>query len=53
LTVVTHDPKPPHHYKRRLATVKGLAHATVEVHCFEDELVPDDAESRKTVSDLP
>ncbi|MBC8872361.1 MAG: CDF family Co(II)/Ni(II) efflux transporter DmeF [Planctomycetes bacterium] len=53
LAVVTHDPKPPNHYKRLLAAVKGLVHANVEVHCHEDESELDDAESRKTVSDLP
>jgi len=53
LVVVTDDPQPPSHYKRLLAAVKGLAHATVEVHCFEDEFESDDAKSRKTVRDLP
>jgi cation diffusion facilitator family transporter len=37
LTVVTHHPKEPAHYKALLAGVPGLSHVTVEVeHCAED-----------------
>jgi cation diffusion facilitator family transporter len=32
LSVVTHDPKPPEHYKRLLPSGLGLVHVTVEVN---------------------
>lgn len=32
ISVVTHDPKPPEHYKKRLPDDIGIVHATVEVH---------------------
>jgi cation diffusion facilitator family transporter len=31
LTVVTHKPRPPDHYKQRIAGLGGLSHVTVEV----------------------
>ncbi len=38
LTLVTHDPQPPNHYKRLLPDGLGLAHVSVEVHeCIHDE----------------
>jgi cation diffusion facilitator family transporter len=38
LTIVTHDPQPPDHYKRLLPDGLGLAHVSVEVHeCVHDE----------------
>jgi cation diffusion facilitator family transporter len=37
LTVVTHDPKPPTHYKELLPSDLALAHVTVEVHQCHDE----------------
>lgn len=34
ISLVTHHPRPPEHYKQLLAAVDGLAHITVEVnHC--------------------
>jgi len=32
LAVVTHDPRPPEHYKQMLPSERGLVHVTVEVH---------------------
>jgi cation diffusion facilitator family transporter len=38
LSVVTHAPEPPQHYKDLLAGLPQLAHVTVEVHpCADDE----------------
>lgn len=31
LTVVTHEPRSPDHYKQRLAGLRGLSHVTIEV----------------------
>jgi cation diffusion facilitator family transporter len=31
ITVVTHEPRAPDHYKRRLGGLRGLSHVTVEV----------------------
>lgn len=31
ISVVTHDPQPPAHYKERLSDLRGLCHVTVEV----------------------
>lgn len=35
VSVVTHDPQPPGHYKRQLAHMRELAHLTIEVHPCE------------------
>lgn len=32
VSVVTHDPRPPQHYKDLLSAIPGLAHVTVEVN---------------------
>lgn len=37
VSLVTHFPKPPEHYKALLAHIHGLAHVTVEVHACEGE----------------
>jgi cation diffusion facilitator family transporter len=37
LSVVTHAPKPPEHYKALLEGLPGLAHVTVEVHPCADQ----------------
>lgn len=52
LAVVTSDPKPADHYKKRLGVFKGLVHATVEVHGRVDESELDDATSRQAAADL-
>jgi cation diffusion facilitator family transporter len=33
LSVVTHHPQPPDHYRERLAGIEGLSHVSVEVQC--------------------
>jgi cation diffusion facilitator family transporter len=40
VTIVTHEPQPPHHYKDMLPEAIGVAHVNVEVHrcVHEDEL---------------
>ena len=40
LTVVTHHPKEPAHYKALLSSVPGLSHVTVEVECCADDHPP-------------
>lgn len=38
ISVATHDPRPPEHYKRLVADVFDLTHVTIEVHrCSGDE----------------
>jgi cation diffusion facilitator family transporter len=37
ISIVTHYPKPPDHYKRLLSTFKELAHITIEVNLCESE----------------
>jgi cation diffusion facilitator family transporter len=37
ITLVTHFPKPPEHYKTLLAPIKGLAHVNIEVHHCQSE----------------
>jgi cation diffusion facilitator family transporter len=42
VSVVTHDPRPPDHYKRLIPPDLGVMHAVVEVHrCDERDLRPD------------
>ncbi len=42
VSVVTHYPRPPEHYKALLATVPDLVHLTVEVcQCHDDPCLPD------------
>ena len=37
VSVVTHNPKPPNHYKKLIPSDIGLEHITVEIHqCSED-----------------
>ncbi len=44
VTLVTHFPKPPEHYKTLLASIEGLAHINIEVHHCQSEpcIVPND-----------
>lgn len=37
LSIVTHNPQPPDHYKRLLADFEDIAHVTVEVNACEGE----------------
>jgi cation diffusion facilitator family transporter len=38
VSVVTHDPQPPEHYKALIPGIPGLAHVTVEVHpCIDGD----------------
>jgi cation diffusion facilitator family transporter len=37
ISIVTHFPKPPDHYKKLLTRFKGLAHITIEVNQCESE----------------
>ena len=37
ISIVTHYPKPPEHYKKLLAGVHGMAHLTVEVNPCESD----------------
>jgi len=37
LSIVTHHPQPPEHYKRLIADLDEVAHVTVEVHRCEGE----------------
>ena len=39
ITVVTHKPRPPAHYKALLGDIRGLSHVTVEVETC-DEMPP-------------
>ena len=40
VSVVTHDPKPPEHYKRLIPAGLGVMHAVVEVHPCSREGLP-------------
>lgn len=41
ISLVTHFPRPPDHYKGLLASIEGLAHITVEViHCESEPCLP-------------
>jgi Co/Zn/Cd efflux system component len=37
ISIVTHFPKEPQHYKKLLAAFRDLAHLTVEIHRSPDE----------------
>jgi cation diffusion facilitator family transporter len=44
LSVVTHDPMPPEHYKALIPETLGIEHATIEVHRCEDAPAPASAQ---------
>jgi cation diffusion facilitator family transporter len=37
ISIVSHDPRPPEQYKRRLSGLPGLSHVTIEVVCCPGE----------------
>lgn len=47
ITLLTHDPKPPDHYKSLLSKYQELSHVTVEVHGYPGQSCLDAAEGRQ------
>lgn len=45
LSVITHDPMPPQHYKDLIPDDLGIEHATIEVHRCEEQSIPKVANS--------